>query len=95
MIVGVVPLLVVAGLFEGLFSPAHVPAALKFLVGAVLFSLLTLWLLRPATAAVAGYTRTVCLRLATAQRSARPRKPRRHRNTSPVSASPRSDGVMV
>ncbi len=52
LIAGVVPLLVVAGLFEGFFSPTHAPAALKVLVGAVLFSLLNLWLLRPPTAAM-------------------------------------------
>ncbi len=46
LVAGVIPLLVIAGLFEGFFSPTLAPAALKFTVGAVLFLLLNLWLLR-------------------------------------------------
>jgi uncharacterized membrane protein SpoIIM required for sporulation len=41
---GTIPLLIVAGTLEGFLSPTHVPAALKFSVGAVLFTGLCLWL---------------------------------------------------
>jgi len=45
LLAGVIPLLVIAGTFEGFFSPSTaIPAALKFLTGAVLFSLLLAWL---------------------------------------------------
>jgi uncharacterized membrane protein SpoIIM required for sporulation len=45
LIAGVIPLLVIAGTFEGFFSPSVVvPVPLKFATGAVLFSLLLLWL---------------------------------------------------
>jgi uncharacterized membrane protein SpoIIM required for sporulation len=41
---GTIPLLIVAGTLEGFLSPTHVPVALKFAVGAVLFTGLCLWL---------------------------------------------------
>lgn len=44
LLAGTVPLLVVAGLFEAFLSPLHVSPALKFSVGAVLFTALCLWL---------------------------------------------------
>lgn len=44
LIAGLIPLLVIAGILEGFFSPSAAPIALKFLVGAVLFSMLVLWL---------------------------------------------------
>jgi uncharacterized membrane protein SpoIIM required for sporulation len=44
LVAGVVPLLVIAGMLEGFFSPSAAPAALKFLVGALLFAFLTAWL---------------------------------------------------
>jgi len=47
LVSGVIPMLVVAGTLEGFFSPKHLPVALKFSVGAVLFTLLLLWLFRP------------------------------------------------
>ncbi len=47
LVSGVIPMLVVAGTLEGFFSPKHFPVALKFSVGAVLFTLLLLWLFRP------------------------------------------------
>jgi hypothetical protein len=37
---------VVAGSLEGFFSPSHAPVWLKFTVGALLFSLLMMWLFK-------------------------------------------------
>jgi uncharacterized membrane protein SpoIIM required for sporulation len=48
LVSGVIPLLVIAGCLEGFFSPSKAPIWFKFSLGAVLFSLLLLWLLRPA-----------------------------------------------
>jgi uncharacterized membrane protein SpoIIM required for sporulation len=48
LVSGVIPMLVVAGCLEGFFSPSHAPIWLKFTVGAMLFTLLNLWLFRPA-----------------------------------------------
>jgi uncharacterized membrane protein SpoIIM required for sporulation len=44
LLAGVVPLLLIAGILEGFFSPSAAPVALKFLVGAVLFASLLAWL---------------------------------------------------
>lgn len=45
LVSAVIPLLVIAGTFEGFFSPsATIPVPLKFVTGAVLFSLLLTWL---------------------------------------------------
>jgi len=44
---GCVPLLVVAGIVEGFFSPAHLPAWFKFLAAGLLFALLLCYLLLP------------------------------------------------
>jgi uncharacterized membrane protein SpoIIM required for sporulation len=41
---GVIPMLVVAGILEGFLSPSGAPKALKFATGALLFSLLIVWL---------------------------------------------------
>lgn len=41
---GCIPLLIVAGSFEGFLSPSHAPIALKFSVCAVLFLALCFWL---------------------------------------------------
>lgn len=38
-----IPLLIIAGIFEGFLSPTHAPVALKCAVGAVLFTCLVLW----------------------------------------------------
>jgi len=46
LVSGIIPMLVVAGCLEGFFSPSHVPVWLKFTVGAMLFTLLNLWLFR-------------------------------------------------
>ena len=46
LVSGIIPLLVIAGCLEGFFSPSQAPVALKFTVGAVLFTLLNLWLFR-------------------------------------------------
>ncbi len=51
LVAGIVPLLAIAGTLEGFFSPSAAPVWLKFLVGAVLFSLLLSWLFRPVPAA--------------------------------------------
>lgn len=47
LVSGIIPLLVIAGLLEGFFSPSHAPLWLKFTVGALLFTLLVVWLFRP------------------------------------------------
>jgi uncharacterized membrane protein SpoIIM required for sporulation len=44
---GVIPMLVVAGLLEGFFSPSTAPVALKFVVGASLFTALMFWWYAP------------------------------------------------
>ena len=44
LVSGTVPLLLIAGTLEAFLSPTHVPVALKFSVGAVLFTALCLWL---------------------------------------------------
>jgi uncharacterized membrane protein SpoIIM required for sporulation len=41
---GTIPLLIIAGSLEAFLSPTHVPIALKFAVGAALFTGLILWL---------------------------------------------------
>jgi len=44
IIAGTIPMLIVAGTFEAFLSPTHAPIALKFAVGAVLFTALCFWL---------------------------------------------------
>jgi uncharacterized membrane protein SpoIIM required for sporulation len=44
LIAGTIPLLIIAGTLEAFLSPTHAPIALKFSVGAILFTGLTLWL---------------------------------------------------
>ena len=51
LVSGVIPMLVVAGCLEGFFSPSYAPVWLKFTVGGMLFTLLLLWLFRPAPGA--------------------------------------------
>jgi uncharacterized membrane protein SpoIIM required for sporulation len=51
LVSGIIPLLVIAGSLEGFFSPSAAPVWLKFTVGGLLFCLLLLWLLLPASAA--------------------------------------------
>jgi uncharacterized membrane protein SpoIIM required for sporulation len=46
LVAGIIPLLFIAGCLEGFFSPSHAPIALKFTVGAILFTLLNLWLFK-------------------------------------------------
>jgi uncharacterized membrane protein SpoIIM required for sporulation len=53
LVSGIIPLLVVAGCLEGFFSPSHAPIWLKFTIGGMLFTLLNLWLFRPAKAPAA------------------------------------------
>ena len=38
LVSGIIPLLVIAGLLEGFFSPSHAPVWLKFTVGGLLFT---------------------------------------------------------
>jgi uncharacterized membrane protein SpoIIM required for sporulation len=47
LVAGIIPMLIVAGCLEGFFSPSQAPVWLKFTVGALLFSLLNVWLFRP------------------------------------------------
>jgi uncharacterized membrane protein SpoIIM required for sporulation len=44
LVAGTIPLLVIAGTLEAFLSPTHIPVAVKFSVGAVLFTGLILWL---------------------------------------------------
>jgi uncharacterized membrane protein SpoIIM required for sporulation len=44
LIAGTIPLLVIAGIVEGFFSPSGAPAATKLIIGAALFTLLMMWL---------------------------------------------------
>jgi uncharacterized membrane protein SpoIIM required for sporulation len=44
LVSGTIPLLIVAGTLEAFLSPTHAPIALKFAVGAVLFTGLAFWL---------------------------------------------------
>jgi len=48
LVAGIIPLLVIAGCLEGFFSPSAAPVWLKFTVGGMLFTLLLMWLFRPA-----------------------------------------------
>jgi uncharacterized membrane protein SpoIIM required for sporulation len=47
LVAGIIPMLFIAGCLEGFFSPSKAPIWLKFTVGALLFTLLNLWLFRP------------------------------------------------
>jgi uncharacterized membrane protein SpoIIM required for sporulation len=44
LVLGILPLLVIAGVVEGFISPSKLPVALKFLFAAVMFSLLLVYL---------------------------------------------------
>jgi uncharacterized membrane protein SpoIIM required for sporulation len=44
LVAGIIPMLVIAGVIEGFFSPSGAPLMLKFAVGGALFTLLLLWL---------------------------------------------------
>jgi uncharacterized membrane protein SpoIIM required for sporulation len=44
LVLGTIPMLVVAGLLEGFFSPSHVPVAMKFSLASVLFFTLVAYL---------------------------------------------------
>ncbi len=44
LLVGAIPILILAGVIEGFFSPTHVPSALKFTLAAFLFAALALYL---------------------------------------------------
>jgi len=53
LLLGSVPILLVAGAIEGFFSATSAPVAMKFSLAAVLFALLLLWLLAPVKPAKA------------------------------------------
>ena len=48
LILGCIPLLIVAGVVEGFFSPAHLPPWIKFLTASLLFIFLLCYLIFPA-----------------------------------------------
>jgi uncharacterized membrane protein SpoIIM required for sporulation len=55
LLLGTIPMLVVAGIIEGFFSPSHAPVAMKFTLAAVLFLCLLAYLFKitkPESAAV-------------------------------------------
>ena len=47
LLLGVLPMLVIAGIIEGFISPTSAPVGLKFVIGAALFTLLLLYLFVP------------------------------------------------
>jgi len=47
IVAGIIPLLVIAGLLEGFFSPSAAPVWLKFTTGGALFTALLMWLFKP------------------------------------------------
>ncbi len=49
LVLGIVPMLVVAGIIEGFVSPSGIAAPLKFLLAAVLFAALAPYLARPSS----------------------------------------------
>jgi uncharacterized membrane protein SpoIIM required for sporulation len=49
LVLGIVPILVIAGIIEGFVSPSGIAKPLKFLLAAVLFVALTTYLARPGT----------------------------------------------
>jgi hypothetical protein len=46
LILGCIPMLLIAGLIEGFISPAHIPAAFKFSVSALSALLLVMYFLK-------------------------------------------------
>jgi len=44
LVLGIIPILIVAGTIEGFFSPTHLPAALKYAFAAALFTIFAIYL---------------------------------------------------
>jgi len=47
LILGCIPMLLIAGLIEGFISPAHIPATIKFSISALSALLITIYFLKP------------------------------------------------
>jgi uncharacterized membrane protein SpoIIM required for sporulation len=47
LILGCIPMLLIAGLIEGFISPAHIPAAFKFSISILSALLMTMYFLKP------------------------------------------------
>jgi uncharacterized membrane protein SpoIIM required for sporulation len=58
LVAGIIPMLVIAGMIEGFFSPSGAPVLLKFGVGVALFALLLVWLFSSAADEPTGCTVT-------------------------------------
>jgi uncharacterized membrane protein SpoIIM required for sporulation len=54
LLVGVIPILIIAGTIEGFFSPSSVPVPFKFALAAVLFTMFALYLGRGGRSPAAG-----------------------------------------
>jgi uncharacterized membrane protein SpoIIM required for sporulation len=54
LLLGVVPMLVIAGVIEGFVSPVPMPVAPKFIIGAALLTLLCLYLVRAGRTPIEG-----------------------------------------
>ena len=57
LLLGVVPMLVIAGIVEGFVSPTEVPATVKFVIGAAFFVMLAVYLTRGSAPSLSGTDR--------------------------------------
>ena len=44
LVLGIIPILIVAGTIEGFFSPTHLPSALKYVFAAAVFTIFSIYL---------------------------------------------------